>query len=234
MVVRCYLFGPTPSGRVDATATFAQMRSGDIDLVLFDLGGVLIQFEGVAALRELAGLDTAEEALRRWLESRWVQRFERGECSPDQFSSGVVVEWGLPVTPERFLDLFRQWPIGPFDGAADLLAEVKDQVPVGCLSNTNVVHWTDQLDRWAFLGQFDFRFLSFELGRVKPDPAVFEVVAGMLPYSRDRVLFLDDSAVNVDGARSRGFVAEHVCGVDASRGVLFDAGIIDSSSPVEE
>ncbi len=161
---------------------------------------------------------------------QWVRRFESGECSPHEFSSGVVTEWSLPITPERFLDVFRSWPIGPFDGASNLVLEVRGRVPVGCLSNTNVVHWADQVDKWALLSNFDFRFLSFELGRVKPDPAIFEHVAEMVPYPRDRVLFLDDIAVNVDGARSTGFVAEHVRGVDASRALLAEMGVLGSAS----
>ena len=46
--------------------------------------------------------------------------------------------------------------------------------------------------------------------------------------SADRVLFLDDNLVNVEGAREVGFVAVHVRGVDEARRALADAGVIDA------
>jgi HAD superfamily hydrolase (TIGR01509 family) len=46
------------------------------------------------------------------------------------------------------------------------------------------------------------RLLSFELGLRKPDLAIYQAFADRLPYNPDRVLFLDDPAVNVDAVRS--------------------------------
>ena len=92
-----------------------------------------------------------------------------GECSADDFAAGVITDWGLAVEPEAFLDVFRSWPIGPLAGADALVRRVRDAVPVGCLSNTNVLHWDDHFTEWPIFEAFDFRFLSFELGIVKPD-----------------------------------------------------------------
>ena len=153
------------------------------DLVLFDLGGVIIELNGVGAMQELAGIEGEEEIWRRWLTSPWVRRFESGRCSADEFSNGVVTEWGLPVSAEQFMDAFLQWPTGPFPGAPELLAEVRATVPIGCLSNTNTTHWEYQVASWPILELFDYRFLSFDLGLVKPDPALFETVAARLPVA---------------------------------------------------
>ncbi len=202
------------------------MPDADVGVVLFDLGGVLIELGGVASLRELAGIASDEEVWHRWLASPWVRRFEKGECSAVEFSVGVVSEWELAISPERFLEIFRDWPIGPFSGSQDLLVEVQQSVPIGCLSNTNALHWEHQTSRWPILGTFDFRFLSFELGVVKPDAAIFRAVADRLPVGRERVLFLDDVALNADAARSFGFLAEHVRGVEEARCALTKAGIL--------
>jgi FMN phosphatase YigB (HAD superfamily) len=138
----------------------------------------------------------------------------------------VVAEWGIAISPERFLDIFRQWPIGPFDGAPELIAEVRRSVPIGCLSNTNVLHWDHQSSQWPMLGTFDYRFLSFELGLVKPDHEMFRAVADRLPVSPDRVLYLDDVALNSDAARAFGFQSEQVRGIDEVRRALVRFGLI--------
>jgi glucose-1-phosphatase len=205
------------------------MAARRADLVLFDLGGVLIELGGVQALGEMAGIGSDDAVWRRWLTSPWVRRFESGGCSAGEFSHGVVAEWGLAVPPEQFLELFRAWPIGPLPGSSELLADVRQAVPIGCLSNTNSVHWEDQTRRWPLLGMFDYRFLSFDLGEVKPDAAIFQAVADRLPVDRGRILFLDDNALNTEAARSFGFIAEQVAGPAEARRALADHGVLSEA-----
>ena len=196
-------------------------------VVIFDLGGVLADFGGVSAMRELARIDSDDEVWRRWLTCRWVRTFEGGGCSAADFAEGVVSDWGLPISGAEFLDRFRGWLAGPFPGADELVRAVREVCPVGCLSNTNPVHWDGALLRWPrFFEMFDYRFLSFELGRVKPDVEIFERVAELTGLPLDRVLFLDDNLVNVEGASSAGMRAEHVRGIDEARAALVRAGVL--------
>jgi putative hydrolase of the HAD superfamily len=197
-----------------------------IDIVLFDLGGVLLEVGGVAPMRELSGIDTDEELWARWLSCRWVQQLEAGQCTPDEFAAGVVADWDLSVTPAEFLATFGAWVNQPFPGAVALVTATADVARVGCLSNTNAFQWDAHFGALPLMGSFEFRFLSFELGLVKPDPAIFEAVAAVLPAAPDRVLFLDDNAVNVDAATAYGFAARHVRGVGAARRALVESGVL--------
>ena len=202
----------------------------DIELVLFDMGGVLVELGGVGAMGELAGITDEAEVWRRWLECRWVREFERGDCTPEAFAAGVVDDWALPVSPSEFLASFRDWVRGPYDGALALVEEVQARVPIGLLSNTNALHWAEHRHALAFLDRFDHRFLSFELGLLKPDREVFDEVAAFLPTAPDRVLFLDDNQINVDGARAAGFRAARAVGPEGARAALVAAGVIDVPS----
>ena len=202
------------------------MTRPDVDVVVFDLGGVLAQFGGVERMRALSGIDDDEEIWRRWLTCDWVRRFERGGCSPEDFAAGVVGDWGLDVTAERFLTEFGTWLVGPLPGAQQLVAEVKSTVPVAVLSNTNKVHWDAGAGAWPLLELFDHAFLSFELGMVKPDPEIFVHVVDALGVAAQRVLFLDDNRLNVDQARHVGMRAERVVGVSEARDALKTAGVV--------
>lgn len=204
------------------------MEDRPFDVVLFDLGGVLIDFGGVAPMKALAGIESDDELWSRWLTCRWVRSFERGGCSADDFAAGVVGDWGLSVQPATFLDAFQSWPGGPLPGADELLEQVQQTVPAGCLSNTNALHWEHNFARWPILDAFDFRFLSFELGFVKPDRDLFDRVAQLLPTPPNRVLFLDDNAINVDGGTAAGFAAVKVQGVDEARDALVAAGVLNA------
>ncbi len=207
------------------------MAGSRIEFVLFDLGGVLVDPGGVGQMRELSGIGSDDELWARWLSCRWVRRFEAGGCSPDAFAAGVVEDWGLDLEPAAFLAAFGSWPGRPYDGALELVGDVRRRVPVACLSNMNAVQWEARYESTSLAGTFDMRFLSFELGLVKPDREIFEEVARRLPAPRHRVLFLDDNMVNVESARTTGFAAGHVRGVAAARDALAAAGVLGPPAP---
>lgn len=196
-----------------------------VDLVLFDLGGVLVEISGVQVMLQLTGIESEEELWRRWLTCRWVRRFESGGCSQTEFAAGVVADWQLELSPAAFLEAFQDWPAGPLPGAAELVAQTRASVATGCFSNTNVLHWR-HIAGWPLAGLFDHRFLSFELGMLKPDTATFIQVADLLEVPAGRVLFLDDNAVNVEGATAAGFQAARAAGVDEARQRLAEAGVL--------
>ena len=204
------------------------MTEARTELVLFDLGGVLIAPGGVAPMRELSGLGSDEALWTRWLSCPWVRRFEAGRCTPEEFAAGVVGDWELNLEPAAFLQEFGGWPEPPYEGALELVAAVQATVPAGFLSNMNSLQWAANYEAIPLTEAFAYRFLSFELGMVKPDAAVFDAVAERLPVARQRVLFLDDNAVNVAAAEGAGFAARHVRGIDAARAALVAAGVLDA------
>jgi glucose-1-phosphatase len=199
-----------------------------IDVVLFDLGGVLIELAGVRQMLELTGIESEEELWQRWLACRWVRRFESGRCSETEFAAGMVADWQLELSPAAFLDGFRDWPARPLAGAAELVSLTRASVTTGCFSNTNALHWHSHLAAWPLAGLFDHRFLSFELGLLKPDVAAFARVADLLQVSSGRVLFLDDNAANVAGAAAAGFQAARAAGVDEARRRLVEEGVLSA------
>lgn len=202
------------------------MTAADIDVVLFDLGGVLIDVRGVGTMRALAAMDDDDELWRRWLTCPWVRRFESGGCSAEEFAAGIIDEWKLAIEPTGFLESFATWPEAAYPGAEELVRAVRATARVGCLSNTNVLHWQRQFSVSPVVRALDHVFLSFELGMVKPDVETFEHVAGCLGVAPARVLFLDDNVLNVDAATAAGFVAAHVRGVEGARRALAHAGVL--------
>lgn len=202
------------------------MTSGGIDLVLFDLGGVLIDFRGVEPMKALSGIESDDELWERWLTCEWVRRFERGQCEPADFAAGMVDDWQLTITPDDFIEQFATWPGGPLAGADELVDETRAAVVIGCLSNTNALHTDLNFLRFPLFEKFEHRLLSHELGVLKPDREVFDRVAELLPVPRERVLFLDDNRLNVDGAIEAGFRAVRTQGVDEARAALVASGVL--------
>ena len=217
---------------VDPARPSGESSRTDIELVLFDLGGVLIEVPGVEAMIELTGIGSPEEVWRRWLSCRWVRQFESGACSETDFAAGLIEDWQLPISEGDFLESFGSWATKPFPGAEDLVAETAGAVPVGCLSNTNALHWEQQLGRWPMMELFGHTFLSFQTGFVKPDRQAFDHVVSAAGIEPDRILFLDDNLINVDAACQAGIRAVHTVGVESARMHLLDAGVLPARHPV--
>ncbi len=191
-----------------------------IEVVLFDLGGVLVDLSGIEDLKVFAGEASEDELWRRWLACPWVRRFERGLCDAESFSRGMVESWSMPVEPEEFLEAFACWPRGLLPGARELVRRLRARSRVGCLSNTNALHAERQWTEFGFADLFEDRFLSHEMGLVKPDRAVFDHVVEALGCPAERILFLDDNQINVEGARAAGLRSERTRGIDEARSML--------------
>lgn len=184
------------------------MRSGRV--ILFDLGGVLIENTGEKGLTALLPYDLDRQDLwDRWLASGAVRQFERGRIPPEMFAAQFIEEWRLTIGPSEFLESFATWPRGLFDGAKTLVRNLRARHRVACLSNTNAVHWA----RFPDLPElFDSSFVSHLTGLVKPDPEAYEHVLRELDVQADAVVFFDDLLQNIDAARAVGINAVQVRG----------------------
>ena len=199
----------------------------DYDVLLFDLGGVIVELSGVPVWKRwLGGRMSDREIWASWIQSPAVRRFERGDCDADEFARALVREFDLPVDGATFLEHFERWPRGTFPGALELLAELRESHRVACFSNTNALHWPKFLDDMGLGEAFHDCFASHELGALKPDRQAFERVLRALGCAPGRVLFLDDNQINVDGARGAGLEARLAQGPDAARSVLEELGVL--------
>ena len=202
-----------------------------IEAVLFDLGGVL---ERVAAAPRVetwtGGRIPASEFWARWLAAESVDRFESGKIGAIEFAELAVPELGLSISPGEFLSDFQSWLAGPYEGASDLVAQVRSRgYAVASLSNSNAVHWPIMELHQNTGRAFDANFPSHVLGICKPRPDAFREAALRWGREPSTILFLDDNEVNCDGARLAGMQAQRVAGPVEAWRALVDAGILNAA-----
>jgi HAD superfamily hydrolase (TIGR01509 family) len=200
------------------------MTMRGIKAVLFDLGGVLIQLGGITKMMGWAGLDR-EEFWRRWLASPSVRRFESGKITAEEFGFVLVEEFNLPVQADEFLALFATWPQGVYPGAEELLRNTGALYPLGCLTNTNSLHWKYLIECTNLLGYFDYLFPSHHTGLLKPDRSSFTNAADKMGFQPEQILFLDDNQVNIEGATGAGLTSYLVQNANHARIVLEELGV---------
>jgi HAD superfamily hydrolase (TIGR01509 family) len=196
------------------------------DVILFDLGGVLIELAGVGRMLELCNhAFSADELWARWLTSEGVRRFETGRASADEFGVAMLAEFGLPIAAAQFLEEFTAWPKGVFPGSFELLEQLATSYRLACLSNTNALHWPRVCDEMGLARYFEYTFASHLLGMLKPDAEIFEHVVEQLGCPPARILFLDDNQHNIASAQSAGMVARRVAGLAEVRAALVGLGV---------
>jgi putative hydrolase of the HAD superfamily len=198
---------------------------GRVEIILLDLGGVLLQLRDPLIS---FGIDTREEAfLEQWLLSPAVRKLERGDLAVEPFAIEMIREFSLPYSPQEFLRRFERWPDSLFAGVPELLQSVAENHQLALLSNTNATHWERDDIAGVLEPLIHNVFLSYRTGRVKPEPAAFEDVLTKLEATAERVLFLDDNPLNIDAARQSGMQARLTRGYEDLRQNLRDAGVID-------
>jgi len=205
--------------------------STDIRVLLFDVGGVLVQLNSIeAVLGGLGNTMTAEELWHKWLRSEVVRRFETGRIDAAEFAIGVTREFHIEIEPQRFLDAFAGWPIGLFPDTVSMLARIPGSHRRAVLSNSNAVHWPRMYGEMRIGELFDHRFVSHLTGLIKPDEDSFEQVVRSLDCRAEQVLFLDDNSLNVEAAAKFGMHAVRVQGPAQAERALIGFGIIDTVS----
>jgi glucose-1-phosphatase len=202
-----------------------------IQVLLFDVGGVLVELSGVETMLEWLGRRvTADELWRMWLQSVPVRQFETGRIDAAEFAAGVISEFGLPIEPQRFLEAFIGWPTGLYPGTLEMLARIPRSYRRAILSNTNSLHWPRVLGEMQLGAAFEHHFVSHLTGRIKPDSDAFEHVVESLGCVPAQVLFLDDNSLNIESAQRFGMHAIRVRGAAETRSVLTQLGIIDDGT----
>ena len=186
---------------------------GEIDALLFDFGGVLIEisFDRVfARWAGLAGVDV-ERVKGRFSHGEAYQDHERGKLSFGAYFQSLRAELGIELSDAQFADGWNQ-VFGPEqEETVQLVRELRTRVPLYLFSNTNTFHHDYWRARYAkALEPFRRMFISSEMGVRKPHREAFERVAAEIGVAPSRILFFDDTRANLDGARAAGMHAVHV------------------------
>jgi putative hydrolase of the HAD superfamily len=193
------------------------MTAKPADALLFDLGGVVMGLDWEPMFRRWGGACGVEPAtLRgRYGFDAHYERHERGEIGEAAYFASLRQSLGIDIGDEDFLAGWSAIFTEPVHETVALLETLRDRVPLYAFSNTNAAHhavWSRKFE--AALGNFRRVFVSSQMGLRKPERASFDYISREIGVPNARILFFDDTPVNVEGARAAGLQAVHVRGPD--------------------
>lgn len=197
------------------------------DAVIFDIGNVLVEWNPHAFYDRLVSPAERERLFAEVPLEEMNREVDRGA------PLAAAVEALAVRHPDR-ADLIRQWHLGWAQMFAPviqpsvrlLLALKARDVPVFALTNFGRETFTLAEAMHPFLKLFDRRFVSGELGVLKPEPEIYAAVEAASGIAPERLLFTDDSAANVAAAAARGWGVHHFTGPEGWSARLVAEGLL--------
>ncbi len=208
--------------------TRSLLSPGSADALLFDLGHVVLDIDFNKTLACWAGHAGCEpsDLVGRFARDEIYQRHETGEISDAAFFAALRNSLGVELSDAQFLEGWNAIFAGEMPGIASMLKRAAERVPLYAFSNTNNAHVEHFSQAYAgVLGHFREIFLSSRIGLRKPDAAAYDHVVKAIGVPAERIVFFDDVAENIEGARARGLTAVHVTSPDDVAEALAALGI---------
>ncbi len=195
--------------------------------VVFDLGNVLIDWNPRHLYRKIF----AEAAEMEWFLSevcnkQWNLEQDRGRPWPEGIAEAVARHPDRRAEIEAYHDRWDEMMKAPIEGSVAILSELKEAgVPVFALTNWSAGTFPKALARFDFLEWFHARVVSGEEGVVKPEAAIYELMAARAGLPAEALVFIDDSAANARGAEAVGMTGLTFTGPEALRAELQALGL---------
>lgn len=123
---------------------------------------------------------------------KWIERIKKAfdfECTSEEYVEVYNEEFGK---------------IEYYKDVVEFIHSLKKYCKIGILSNLEMLA-KNRIDKQLDLKQFDYVWLSFEVGLIKPDRRIYEYVQSECKIKPNSILFIDDCKENTDAANDMGW-----------------------------
>ena len=207
------------------------MRSEPIENIVFDLGGVLIDWNPKYLYNKIF---KGDEKMVDWFltevcNSAWNVEQDAGR--PFDLAARILID-EFPEQAENIRAYYGRWDEmlgGEIKGTVELLEDLKQRRTHNLYALTN---WSSEtfpiaVERFDFLQLFEGIVVSGSERTRKPFPEIYEILLERHQLRAPASLFIDDSLENVSAALQIGMKAIHFHNPDQLRSDLLNLGLID-------
>ncbi|ADB33354.1 HAD-superfamily hydrolase, subfamily IA, variant 3 [Kribbella flavida DSM 17836] len=198
-----------------------------VDVVVFDIGGVLLDWNPDYLYAELI---PDEQQRRHFLTAITTPEWNMQQDAGRPWAEAVAelsalhpehAEW-IAAYDTGWLKMVK----GLLDDTVDLLTELQAQgVPTYALTNFSGEKWAVAKETFPILDSFAGEVVSGHEQVVKPDEKIYRILIERFALDPARTFYTDDVQRNVDGARAAGLDAELFTTAGTLRTQLRDRGL---------
>lgn len=188
----------------------------NIDNIIFDLGGVLLNIDYYKSINKFKslGITDFENLFTQAKQNKLFDMLDTGEISPGDFRDTIRKYSNTKLTDNQIDDAWNAMLLNLPKERIELLQNVKQKYRTFLLSNTNAIHYPQYMKYMEsefgiknLSDLFEKEYLSHEIGMRKPDIEVFTLIIEEQKLNPQKTLFIDDTKQHVDGARKAGLSA---------------------------
>jgi len=200
------------------------MNSSPIEVILFDLGNVILPFNNYQIAEKLSRFSQEKEFQDPQkifshifdFQGGAINPFDAGKLSPEQFFQSLKGTLRLSITFEEFIPIWTDIFIEDRE-VSEIILSLKGRRRLGLLSNTDLLHFNYILSKFPMIRNFEKYILSYEVGSKKPDVRIFQEAMKWASVEPEKILFIDDTRSHVEVALSLGMQAIHFISADQLR-----------------
>lgn len=189
-----------------------------ISTIIFDWGGVITNIYPQASIDAFIqlGLPNISKYFNDGINNDLFLRYEKGEARDEEIFTTLREEIGKPVTDIEIQRALCAMMLDTPPIRLEILKELGKEYRLLLLSNTNPVHTLYYNTYLMEKYDVDFRVLfhkvyySYQLGMRKPDKEIFRYVLTDSKLDGDETLFIDDTEINIQVARSLNIQCLHL------------------------
>ena len=182
--------------------------SQKIKAVIFDFGNVLLEWNPRLVYRRFF---QEEEAMEQFLHEVNFMDWNLQQDKGRSFADGVTE---LSRQFPHYADLIRayhdNWEhsiSNSLFGTVEIMKQLKKAgYALYGLSNWSAETFPVAREKYDFFNLLDDIVISGEVGAVKPDPEIFEIMLKRIGRPASECLFIDDAHPNIEEAERMGFV----------------------------
>jgi 2-haloacid dehalogenase len=200
-----------------------------IQAVVFDLGGVLLDWNPRRLYRRLFGFDAAamERFLAEVCNPAWNAKQDAGRSWDEAIAEATAAHPEDAALIRAYREQWEEMLGEPFADSIAVLDELRRTgMRLYALTNWSQDTFPYGLARYPFLRWFDDIVVSGREGLIKPDPAIFRLLLSRFCLAASGCVFIDDTPKNVEAATQLGFHAIHFCNALQLRGDLSSLSLL--------
>lgn len=206
-----------------------------MNTVVFDLGGVVLQWEPHRAYEQVLAPELVGDFMDRIDFAAWNHRHDAGGSFAEGERRLIQAFPDDETAVLAYRRHFEHTLTGMVPGTGALLADLAQAgVRLLALTNWSAETFPYAAQRFGLLRRFAGILVSGAEGLAKPDPAIFRLVADRYGLELSETVFVDDSPPNVSAAGAVGLTGLVFTGADALRAELVGLGLLPPRRPLVE
>ena len=177
-----------------------------IKALIWDMEGVLmLTDDNNMPLTVAKKLNAPYEKVREIYFSDINDKMDLGEMTQDKFNEYVLDTLQISREKKHLLEEIFSEKLFIDEDLLKYIVEMGSKYKLGLLSNYSNDLRPKIEKEWALGSVFDEIIISCEVGLIKPDPAIFNLILAHLGVKAEESVFIDDRIKNIDGAKKMGF-----------------------------